>query len=337
MFKRKQAADAMVLEKAALLDRIFETRRTNIVSINLPLVLISQIQRSGGTLLSQLFDGHPELHTHPHELHIGRPNKWDWPQLDLRQEPSTWLEALRELPLEQCFYEGYRKYPSDVTDARDTFPFLLSPQLLREIFLTQAGGCSVQREILDAYFTAFFNAWLDYGNLYGRKAFIAAFCPRLSMHADSMERYLQDYPDGRLIMLIREPYSWCASALRHNPHEYPDAESAMRLWRESLHSAARNKAILSERAFVASYEELIRDPETLMRRIAAWLGIAWQDSLAVPTFQQMPIKANAHDAVASYGIIDAPAKRGEQLTQSTRKTVAEFSDGWEMLFQDIRS
>ena len=32
---------------------------------------------------SQLFDGHPEVHAHPHELCIGKPNKWDWPPLDL--------------------------------------------------------------------------------------------------------------------------------------------------------------------------------------------------------------------------------------------------------------
>ena len=31
------------------------------VDVNVPLVLISQVQRSGGTLLSQLFDGHPEV------------------------------------------------------------------------------------------------------------------------------------------------------------------------------------------------------------------------------------------------------------------------------------
>ena len=46
-------------------------------------MLISQVQRSGGTLLSQLFDGHPEVHAHPHELYIGKPKKWDWPPLDL--------------------------------------------------------------------------------------------------------------------------------------------------------------------------------------------------------------------------------------------------------------
>ena len=32
-----------------------------------------------GTLLSQLFDGHPECHAHPHELRIGSPTSRHWP------------------------------------------------------------------------------------------------------------------------------------------------------------------------------------------------------------------------------------------------------------------
>ena len=51
--------------------------------VTCPLVLISQVQRSGGTLLSQLLDGHPELHAHPHELKIGYPTKYTWPRIDL--------------------------------------------------------------------------------------------------------------------------------------------------------------------------------------------------------------------------------------------------------------
>jgi hypothetical protein len=39
--------------------------------LDAPLVLISQAQRSGGTLLSQLFDSHPAIAAHPHELSIG--------------------------------------------------------------------------------------------------------------------------------------------------------------------------------------------------------------------------------------------------------------------------
>ena len=40
-------------------------------------LLISQIQRSGGTLLTQLLDGHKNLSVHPYELILTDP-KWDW-------------------------------------------------------------------------------------------------------------------------------------------------------------------------------------------------------------------------------------------------------------------
>ena len=66
-----------------------------------PLVLITQIQRSGGTLLSQLLDGHPQVCAHPHELHIGKPMKWDWPMLNMRDSPETWFSCLYETALGQ--------------------------------------------------------------------------------------------------------------------------------------------------------------------------------------------------------------------------------------------
>ena len=45
--------------------------------IDKELILIAQIQRSGGTLLSQLFDNHSELFNYPSELILKKP-KWDW-------------------------------------------------------------------------------------------------------------------------------------------------------------------------------------------------------------------------------------------------------------------
>ena len=71
-------------------EALTELRSNHLVPVREPLVLISQIQRSGGTLLSQLFDGHPELHAHPSELKIGRPKFWHWPPLDL-DRPDTWF------------------------------------------------------------------------------------------------------------------------------------------------------------------------------------------------------------------------------------------------------
>jgi hypothetical protein len=53
------------------------------VAIRAPVALISQAHRSGGTLLSQLLDGHPAVAAHPHELKIGGISGGeDWPLPD---------------------------------------------------------------------------------------------------------------------------------------------------------------------------------------------------------------------------------------------------------------
>src|SRR5918912_1876755 len=87
---------------------LLEQRLERPVAVRQPLVLISQVQRSGGTLLSQLLDNHPQLHAHPHELHIGYPrDKGDWPALDLSAGPAQWFEMTQEEHVERTFLQGY--------------------------------------------------------------------------------------------------------------------------------------------------------------------------------------------------------------------------------------
>ena len=80
----------------AQFDYIYQLCLENFQSVKSPLVLISQIQRSGGSMLSQLFDGHPEVHAHPHELKFGYPRKYDWPPIELVDHPERWFEILFE-------------------------------------------------------------------------------------------------------------------------------------------------------------------------------------------------------------------------------------------------
>ena len=72
---------------------LIRARLAHVVPVGEPLVLISQIQRSGGTLLLQLLDGHRQCHVDPYELKIGHPKKHNWPPLDLSR-PETWFETL---------------------------------------------------------------------------------------------------------------------------------------------------------------------------------------------------------------------------------------------------
>jgi hypothetical protein len=103
---------------------------TQIVSVTSPIALISQIQRSGGSLLSQLFDFHPQLHAHPHELKIGHPKKYNWPDLNLSQSPNRWFNILFEESVIRHLEEGYKKEPTSDT----TFPFVFMPYVQKKIF-----------------------------------------------------------------------------------------------------------------------------------------------------------------------------------------------------------
>src|SRR5262249_20882025 len=148
------------------------------VPVGQPLVLVSQIQRSGGTLLSQLFDGHPECHAHPHELTIGYPKSQHWPRLDL-EDPSSWYQMLYENYPQQHFRLGYHT-PAERpgTDDVDRFPFLFLPRLQKAIFDAVVAETEVTRprDVLDCYFTSYFNAWLDNHNLYtGPKKVVTGF------------------------------------------------------------------------------------------------------------------------------------------------------------------
>ncbi len=285
-------------------EALTEMRSNQLVPVREPLVLISQIQRSGGTLLSQLFDGHPEVHAHPHEICIGKPDKWDWPPLDLGA-PETWFATLHEPLLAEWIETGFVK---DLTELRkqrdpDVFPFVFSLKLQRAIFERCAAGATTEREVLDAYFTSYFNAWLDNHNLYtGAKKAVVGFTPRLAMELDRVERFFAAYPDGLLVSIVRDPRGWYASARRHRKY-YADLEQSLGLWRASTESALEAADRHGDRVVVLTYEALLDDPEAAMSTLAARIGIEMAPDLLVPTFNSRPIRANSSDAVERTGIL----------------------------------
>lgn len=322
--------DRTVDEFALEYRTIRRQRRRSVVHVDQPLVLISQIQRSGGTLLSQLFDAHPELHAHPYELKIGFPRKEDWPDLDLDARPDQWYKLLVERRLRLLFDDGYSKTsssPQALRDAEDTFPFLLPPKFQRKLFVELASApASSQRDVLDTYMTSFFNAWLDNQNLYARpKKWVTGFTPRTVMVQPSVERFFRDYPDGRLVGMVRRPHDWYASARLHNPAEYEAVDAAMRLWRESADAIVHVKETHGSNAVVVTYESLVTETEAVMRRFADLLEISYLPSLLEPTFNGIPIRADSSFASTQRTGIVRDAGRGVQLPGAVRARIDEIA------------
>ncbi|MBI4698080.1 MAG: sulfotransferase [Nitrospirae bacterium] len=301
------------------------------------MALISQVQRSGGTLLSQLLDGHPQLHVHPSELKIGRPNKYHWPRLQLSNDPDALFDQLWESNPALHARDGYNK-ASNPEYAGDKFPFMFSIDLQRDLFRQFVAGRKItsQREAIDAYITSYFNAWIDYQGLYRDPSSIkywVAFVPRLMMLPENQEGVFRDYPDGKVICIVREPISWYASAVTHNPGEYADLEHSISLWNSS---ARASMALAKDRpgnVMLLSFQGLLESPRNTMEQVCSFLGIEWHKTLECPTFNHMPIRANTSFRAAAAGkIITDPVKRSnrlkkmviERLRAGTKDVYSEF-------------
>jgi hypothetical protein len=302
-------------------EHLHRVRLEHVVPVREPLVLISQVQRSGGTLLSQLFDGHPQCHAHPYELKIGRP-KTEWPRLDLRSPIDEWFDVLFEGDVRRHFLDGYTKVTGNRrpelkagADTIDVFPFVFLPSLQRELFERCVAAKPVERprDVFDCYLTSYFNAWLDNHNLYtGPKAVVTGFTPRLVMHEESVAAFFEAYPDGHLISLVREPKSWWVSARTHGPDAYGEMDGALTLWRRSAEAAeAARERHGVERVHVVVFEDLVARTEAVMRRLAASIGIDFLPTLLEPTFNLRSIRAVSVVPVRDFGIVTEPLRRHE--------------------------
>jgi hypothetical protein len=289
-----------------------------------PLALISQIQRSGGTLLSQLFDGHSELHAHPHELKIGYPTKYTWPKLDLKDASNRWLETLFETSVLSHFKKGYKKEKK----RDDAFLFLFLPSLQRELFLDYVGSIDplTLRDVFDGYMTSYFGAWLNNQNSYGQKRFITAFTARLAMHNENMQSFFEIYPDGRLISIIRDPKNWYPSAIRHKPKICRGIRDGLDLWKKNARAMLRNKDRYGDRVCILTFEDLITRTKSVMRYLAEFLEIEFEDILLEPTFNKYPIRANTSFEAEKNGIIKSTLERYRTLTQEELEFIQNMSE-----------
>lgn len=288
-------------------ERLLRSRWETMVVVDQPLVLISQVQRSGGTLLNTLLDGHPELHVHPYELRGGRSSeeKAIWPELDLAATPDEWLEAISTPVLVDQFAHGYlKKLPATAgLEELSPLPFTVVPTLVEQLFrlLCAERMPRSQREVHDHHMTALFNAWLDNKGLRERpKRWVTALTPRAGW-GESRARFFAAYPDGRLVSCLRDPRAWWASISRFWT-QYSDFDATFPLWERSALEMAAAKRERPGQVFVLTYEAIVQDSERTLRALADWLGIAWNPLLMCPTFNRLPTVPNSSYAMTQTGI-----------------------------------
>jgi hypothetical protein len=308
-------------ENRLQLNRAYQTYLEHVLPVTAPLALISQIQRSGGSMLSQLFDGHPEVHAHPHELKIGYPKKFIWPEIDLDDNPEHWFEILFEDTVVEHLRYGYKK----MAKYEDTFQFTFAPSLQRRIFLRHLNTAKTLnlRTVFDAYMTSYFGAWINNQNRLGSKKFVTGFTPRLAMMKNNMKSFFEIYPEGRLISVIRDPKNWFPSATRHQLNKYGEIQHALDQWLDSANSMIENKRQYGDRVCIITFEDLVKRTAPVMHYLAGFLDINFNNILLTPTFNKIPIKPNTSFKLEKPGIMTSAVERYKTLSSEQLETIKE--------------
>jgi hypothetical protein len=274
-----------------------------------PLALITQIPRAGGTLLTRLLDGHPQLRSISHE--------WGTPFVgNLGDDP--W-QALNDHRIGMRNERGFRQARKRLNGEFTTFEFDLSPDLQEQIFRKLLGRYEspTRRDAYDCYISSYFAAWTNWASRPGEKRWVTAFAPRLLTYDKAMAWFFEIYPDGRLISVVRDPSSWYVSARRWSS-EWAKPDDAADAWNLGARCALKWRKRYPNRVHLLSFERLLRDTREEMTRLAHWLEIDFDDSLLEPTFNKQPIKANSSFQVSRNGVLKGPLRRAERLEASER-------------------
>jgi hypothetical protein len=144
---------------------------------------------------------------------------------------------------------------------------------------------------------------------------------------DNMESFFQIYPDGRLISIVRDPKNWFPSAVRHDPVKYGDIKSALGLWNESTQAMIRNKEKFGERVCVVKFEDLVSRTELVMRHLAHFLDIQFDEILLTPTFNKSSIRANTSFEMEQSGILNSTLTRYKTLRDEELEIINEMTKG----------
>jgi Sulfotransferase family len=305
---------------------MFSRRLQNPVRVDQPVVLIApRLARSGGSLLLQLLDSHPQLHVRPHELRVGRGRSW--PELDPRASAEELFERVRDHQVDRSFRDGY--YHKDRPARKlgyetEGFPMVLPPDCVRRLFcsLLERNRPKRARDVFDTYFTAYFNAWLDNRNLHGDRRWVVAFRAKLGT-AENVDAFFADYPDGRHISLVRDAKGWVASRVTLRGRRDGDLTGALDLWMEAVAARLVLKGQLGDSMALISFEQLVRETEDVMRGLAAWLEVSHDSQLLQPTFNGMPIRANSSFRVSGAGVLPEVLDHWQSvLTPSETRLIA---------------
>lgn len=257
-------------------------------------IILTGHRKSGTTLLSKLFDGHPEINVYPVDLSllyafypcwIGRNKTKD----EIKNRVSLVVKKSTEKTVGKCV--------SDAVNCFDADEFLWNlwnicdPNEL-------SNPSHIVRLIGEAY--------LRYTKLPKNKPFLF----KETSQTVNLQNFIDNGLNLKMVQIVRDPRDNFA-AIRDGISNYyqemgeGELESiASVLNRAKLDLELAKAAIITNNPYfnAVRFEDLVSEPEKTMKSIACFLKIRWNDSLLQPTTLSESYLGNNHAGLQFHGV-----------------------------------
>jgi len=267
--------------------RLLFKRKKQYNSFNYPLLITSGLQRSGTHLANNLLRDHHQILSYYGELQIGKPNKYHWPDLQDKKNIKKRFAALMPRNLARKYLSLERYHKSKGEHDNFVFDFIL----FRKIFLQleKKNEKFDQRTTLNNFFTAYFNAYLNcnHSNFYDKYKYIAAPVPGITIIKKSIEDFFRDYPDGKIFILIREPFIWWNSARNHTKNL---KNNGLDRYEKTLTNTIWARDKYKNNVFAISFDHLIKNTEQSVDSILRHADLEFNEIATYPS--KFPAYAN---------------------------------------------
>jgi hypothetical protein len=223
-------------------------------------------------MTTQLLQNHPQILSYFAELHIGRPNKYHWPDLSPQDYKARFKHLIpRNVALKFLSLDSYDDFIFDFAFFRKVF-----------LNLEKTNIDGQQRLTLDNFFTAYFNAYLNcnHSNFYDQYKFIAASVPGLTLFKASIQNFVKDYPDGKILVMIRQPLIWWNSARFHSKGL---KVKGLERYKSSLENTIWACRRYPSNVFVVSFDQLVQNTKRSVEIICDHAGIKFYEVATYPS------------------------------------------------------
>lgn len=239
------------------------------------IVLVASMRRSGGTLLANLFDGHPDCSVLPFEGWHTRRKARFFPHHNFL---FPWLT-----PRMKLFVCGFRNasYERKLERWQPGSDLAAYEQ---ELLAGAARATSVSdfyRDSCELYFRFFHACAL--------RAKLVNHCADLCLLAPWQLRRI--FGSHRMILSVRDPRAVFCSMLHLKTGRF--SERSLPSFCANWEKSVKRYALSDPSVLTLRYEDLLAEPKATMESLAQGLGIPFSDVLLTPTSQGREVTANS--------------------------------------------